>query len=260
MAMRSMCGFVIAIALAFSTTAVARADEDSCWQMIMNALDRSAHSPHARFVSYGELEHIDEDGHTLENVHASITYRDDGLAYVNDERWEYPFVSRYLEPGPPVLGPYGDARDMWLALDSNSPTRLPVIANVHNHPRIGCRDAGAEMLGGMTVRHLLVGEEQRDRLGLRAVWIDPSSLEIKRVIVRGPLQIYGADSIQEKHTDYTVDIEHVDGYSVVHRVWWQYREEFYSQRSLLDAEYVFTNYHFSELPPPGTLPVEAAAR
>lgn len=259
MTLRWVFGFVLAVFFALLTTPAASANSDTCWQMIMQALDRSARAPHARFTSYGERATIVQDGRTLENVRASITYRDDGLAYVDDDRWGTPFVSRYLEPGPPVLGPYGNARNMWLGFDDQPAAALPVIANVHNHPNLSCRDGGQATLDGQTLRHLYVGEEHPGHLGLRSIWIDPSTFEIRRVVVIGPLRIYDENGIEDEQADYTVDVRQVGGYTVVDRVWWKYSQEVYSQRTVVDAEYDFSDYHFSDVPPPGTLPAGTAA-
>lgn len=256
-----ICAIAVAAVLGSVSSARASSDaSDECWQLIMQSLDRSAHAPHARFTSYGERAKITEDGRTLENVRASITYRDDGLAYVDDERWVYPFISHYLEPGPPVLGPYGDARNMWLGLDERPPTALPIIADVHNHPNLTCRDSGIDSIDRQTLRHLFIGEEKPNRLGLRSIWIDPTTYEIRRVVVSGPLRIYGNGDFIEQTADYTVDVQHVDGYTVVNRVWWKYEEEVFSQRTVVNAEYDFTDYRFSDVPPPGTLPAGTSTR
>ena len=263
MRLRWIRGFFVAFFGASATlTTGARAESpaDACWQTIMHALDASAHAPHARFTSYGEKATITQDGHTLENVRADITYRDDGLAYVNDDRWVDPFESRSLEPGPPVLGPYGDARNMWLGLDPKSKPALPVIADVHNHPTLSCRDAGEQAIDGVSYEHLYVGEERRNRLGLRQIWIAPQSFEIRRVVVTGPLRVYGDGELVEQTADYTVDVQRVDGYTVVDRVWWKYEQQVYSQRTVVDAEYRFLDYRFSEDPPPGTLSAGTATR
>ncbi|MDP9023937.1 MAG: hypothetical protein M3N13_01000 [Candidatus Eremiobacteraeota bacterium] len=251
---------VLVVSLAAMATARAETENDACWKIIMQALDHSAHAPHARFTSYGQRATITQDGRTLENVRANITYRDDGVAFVDDERWVYPFVSRNLEPGPPVLGPYGDARNMWLGLDERPPTALPIIANVRSHPNISCRDAGVDGIGGLPVHHLHVGDEIRNRLGLRSIWIDPATSEIRRVVVTGPLRIYGHGDWVEQSADFTVDVRHVEGYAVVDRVWWRYEQEIFSQRTIVDAEYDFMDYRFSESPPPGTLPAGTALR
>lgn len=263
MAVRWLSGSVAALILALSATSAARADAgtDACWQLIMQALDHSAHTPRARFTTYGERATITEDGHTLENVRASITYREDGVAYVDDERWVSPFISRNLEPGPPVLGPYGGARDMWLGLDDIPITPLPVIASVHNHPNGACRDDGSQAVDGAPAHHLYIREDRHNRVGLREIWIDPKTAEIRRVVVSGPLRFYGgADGDVAETADFTIDVGHVDGYTVVEKVWWKYEESVYSQRSILDAEYDFSDFRFSEEAPPGTIPAGTATR
>ncbi len=261
MPLRWMCGGVIAVSLLLGTALPARADAgtDACWQLIMRAMDASAHSPRARFTTYGEKATITEDGRMLENVRSNITYRDDGLAYVEDDRWGDPFQSRYLEPGPPVLGPYGNERNTWLGFDQNVPSAFPIIANVHTHPNISCRNSGVVSIDQQPLFHLYVGEGKH-RLGLHEVWINPTTFEIRRVVVVGPLRLYGNGDYTQETANYTVDVGHVDGYVVVNRVWWKYEEQIYSQTTVMDAEYDFTDYRFSDVPPPGTLQARTNGR
>ncbi len=250
-------GIIVAAVVVLVPARVARAADDECWQLIDRALQRSAGSPHAKFISYGEHFTVFADGVPMENIGASVVYRDDGLAYISDERWAHPFVSRLLEPGPPVLGPYGDARPAWLSAETIA-TALPVIAHVHVYPDETCADNGVASVDGKPFLHLTVGHELNERPGLRDIWIDPQAYDIGRVVVRGPLRFYVRDGIKVDLTDYTVDLERVGPYTVVKRVTWQYRDRQYSQWTDLSAEYDFRNYSFSDVPPPGTLPVEMA--
>jgi hypothetical protein len=237
-------------ALAFSLAAApaARADTDSCWQLINSALKKSATTRHARFISYDEHARIVRDGSELQAFQSNITYRDDGIAYIADTRWPDPFIGNVVDPGPPVLGPYGDARAEWQALGPRM-SNLPVIASVHNYPTQSCRDLGEESLNGWRTHHLVVDEEDPTHTGLRSVWIDPKSFDVVRLIVRAPLIFYGGDSGKEAFTDYSIDLENIDGYSVVQRVTWEYWQPVYSQLSHLAAEYDFTTYQFSNAPP-----------
>jgi len=252
MALRWIGGVTVAI-LALLAAPPARADSDSCWQMINGALRLSARSPHAHFISYGERTTIFADGHTLERISSNITYRDDGIAYVSDERWVHPFLSARVEPGPPVLGPYGDMRTAWLSLGTEPPP-LPVIADVHNPPRETCHDAGVQSIERIADEHLIVGAEHPNRVGLHEIWLDPTDLQIAKVVVRGPVLYYVENELKTDLTNFVVDIEHIGGYSVVQRVTWQYREHIYSQWTDLAAEYDFGNYSFSEAPPPESVP------
>ncbi len=250
-------GTLVAAVVVLAPTPVARAADDGCWQLIDRALQHSAGSPHARFITYGEHFTVFADGIPLENIGSTIVYRDDGLAYVADERWVHPFLSRFLEPGPPVLGPYRDSRPGWLAADTMV-TALPVIAHVHAYPKETCADDGPATVDGKPFVHLTVGHELSERPGLRDIWIDPQAYDIGRVVVRGPLHFYVRDGFKDELTDYTVDLERVAQYTVVRRVTWQYREREYSQWTDLSAEYDFRDYNFSDVPPPGTMQAELA--
>ena len=245
-------------AAAFSLAAVRPAlADDACWQTINSALQRSAHSPHAKFISYNERIIVSADGHPLENIGSSIVYRDDGLAYITDDRWVHPFMSFAPEPGPPVLGPYRSDRDAWLNFGDVNPP-YPVIAQVHAFPRESCTYVGTDSIEGRTLEHLVVGHEKRESLGLRDIWIDPLFYDVGRIVVRGPLRFYVRDEIKEEFTDYHVDVENVAGYAVIRRVTWQYRDREYSQWTDLAAEYDFKDYSFSEVAPSGSFPVSVA--
>ena len=246
-------GTLAAVATVAFATLPARAD-DACWKLIDTALKLSAGAPHSRFITYGEHTTVYADGQTLENIRATVVYRDDGVAYIDDDRWVHPFISGSLEPGPPVLGPYRD-RSAWLSF-GKTVSPFPIIAQVVAHPAESCNNVGVDSIGGKRLAHLAISYQQRESAGLRDVWIDPQAYQIERVVVRAPLRFYVYDSIKQKLADYTVDLQRVDGYTVVNRVTWQYREYQYSQWTDFAAEYDFGDYRFSSAPPPGTLPVD----
>jgi len=253
MIFRWFCGMVTATAV-MAVTAPVRADDGGCWQMIGAAFSRSANAPHAKFISYNQRSAITADRRTLQDVKSNITYRDDGLAYIVDDRFARPFTSVALEPGPPVLGPYGDARAALLSLSDAAKTPLPVIAHVYAYPNESCRDTGVAAIDRLTFQHLVLGDGQRKGAGLRELWIDPLAMDIARVVIRAPIRFFSgfsAGNIDQVLTDYIVDIERVNGYSVVRRVTWQYRD---AEHGEYTAEYDFGNYRFSYVPPPGTFP------
>jgi len=242
----------LAAAFVLATSAVARAD-DACWQLVFAAIEHDAAAPHAAYISYSELVNIQEDGRRYERASANITYRDDGTASIDDDRWARPFMSNFLEPGPPVLGPYGKRRDDWLAVASQR-FALPLIADVHNQAQRACVDRGDEVVDGQTVADIALIDAPTDRPALKEIWIDRRSLDIARVRLSEYLTIAAVDwSLEHVLTDFSVEMEHVNGYSVVHRVYWTYDMKVYDQWSTLDAEYDFDNYAFENAPPPGSL-------
>jgi hypothetical protein len=242
----------LAVALVLVTSAAARAD-DACWQMVFAAIERDAAAPHAAYISYSELVNIEEDRRRYERATANITYRDDGTASIDDDRWARPFISNFLEPGPPVLGPYGKRRDDWLAIASQR-FALPLIADVHNEAQRQCVDRGDQVVDGESVADIALINAPTDRPALKEIWIDRRSRDIARVVVSDYLTIAGVDwSLEHVLTDFSVEMQHVNGYAVVHRVLWTYTMKVYDQWSTLDAEYDFDNYAFDNAPPPGTL-------
>jgi hypothetical protein len=244
-------GVLIAV-FVLATSAIARSD-DACWQLVFAAIERDAAAPHAAYISYSELVNIQNDGERYERASANITYRDDGIASINDDRWARPFVSDFLEPGPPVLGPYGKRRDEWLAAAARE-FALPMIADVHNAAQRSCVDRGDELLDGATVADIALLDAPTDRPALKEIWIDRRTHDIGRVVLSGYLTIATVNwSLQHVLTDFAIDIEHVNGYAVVRRVAWTYSFKVYDQWSTLDAQYDFANYTFQDAPPPGTL-------
>ncbi len=255
MTTRSIGGLAAAL-LFLGCTAVARAaNVDPCWQLLYQALEHSAAAPHAPYISYDELIHITQDGHRYEMANANVTYRDDGLAYVDDDRWVHPFVSRVLEPGPPVLGPYGRNRATWLSFeDTDSATGLPVIAETRNYRR-ECIDQGDEVVDGKPTAHLVIADAPSDEPALKAIWIDRKTLAMRRAIVSQWLTFlydYSGKRSQQL-VNYTIAVADISGYSVIHQVNWEYTYRVFSQYSTIEAEYVFNGFHFDTKPPIGTL-------
>ena len=245
--------FVSLTAVLVLSTSTAARSSDACWQLVFAAIERDAAAPHAAYVSYSELVNIQEDRRRYERATANITYRDDGIASIDDDRWARPFMSNFLEPGPPVLGPYGKRRADWLAVASQK-FALPLIADVQNEARRVCVDRGDQVIDGETVADIALLDAPTDRPALKEIWIDRRSLDIAQVVLSEYLTIAAVDwSLEHVLTDFSVEMEHVDGYAVVHRVYWTYSMKVYDQWSTLDAEYDFENYGFENTPPPGTL-------
>ncbi|HTU70436.1 MAG TPA: hypothetical protein VMF11_08935 [Candidatus Baltobacteraceae bacterium] len=246
-----LCGALLA-AFLFATTAAALPD-DACWQLLYSAIQHNAAAPHAAYISYAESVNLNNDGARYERANANITYRDDGTASIDDDRWVHPFMSTRLEPGPPVLGPYGSRRGDWLS-EATGPLALPTIADVHNQPYRLCEIRGNETVNGISAVHIVIPDAPLDRPALKEIWIDPRSHAIARVIVAEFLSIYTESwNLEHPLVDFAIDVENIEGYTVLRRVTWSYSFRVYSQRSTLDAEYDFSNYRFDSVPPSGTL-------
>lgn len=247
-----IAGGAFAAVLVLLCASPASARDGACWSLLYRTIERSAAAPHMPFISYSESENITDDGHRYERSHAAITYRDDGVAYVDDDRWVHPFISEFLDPGPPVLGPYGGKRGVWLAFAA--PARiLPTIADVRNPERTACIDLGDVTLGGRRFAHIVLPDAPRDAPSLKAIWIDRSTLQVRRLIVSAWLTFDSETGVVHDLTDYSIDLQRVHGIDVLRRVSWTYTYRVYSQYSTLDAQYTFWNYRFNKRPPVGTL-------
>ncbi len=152
-----------------------------------------------------------------------------------------------------MLGPYGSRRADWLSVAATA-YALPLIADVHSQQDRQCFDRGNELVNGVSAAHLVLSNAPRDRQALKEIWIDRQSHAIARVVVAEYLKVFTvAWNLKKALTDFSIDVESVDGHDVVQRVTWQYLFHVYDQTSLLTAEYDFTNYHFEEAPPRDSL-------
>lgn len=243
---------ILAGIVAFNgASTVTAAGDDACWQIISSAVTESARSSHSRYISYAERSAFSVDGRTLSTFDSKITYRDDGMAFIADDRWTEPMFSDTLEPGPPVLGPYGQSREAWLAMDDDISAKYPVIAHVHSRPSESCRDAGIVNIANREFHHLIVGEEDKTNAGLREAWIDPAALDIVRVVIRAPVHFLVRGASVEALADYVLEIQKVDGHPVLQHVSWTFRDRA-SEGAQIAGDYDFANYRFSDAAPPGT--------
>jgi hypothetical protein len=257
MSARSIGGFAAAMVL-FALSATAARGEDACWQLLYRAVEHNAAVAHPPYVSYNEKLALDEDGRSLEFAHINVTYRDDGIASVDDDRFAHPFLSAILDPGPPVLGPYGERRAQWLSLGDGDPS-LKVIAETETPHRLPCVDVGDETIDGTPYAHLTFPEAATDRPALKAVWIDRTSLRIRRAVVSEWLAFYVDERLaQRRLTDYTLEIAQVGPYDVLTQVNWSYVFKSYGQRTVLSEEYTFAGYRFETRAPAGTLFADAS--
>jgi hypothetical protein len=231
----------------FPTLVLAAAFASSqCWNVFDAALRHSASSAHPPFVSYDVLTRITEDDQPLIYSRAHVYYRDDGLARVQDERFNFePIITRLAEPGPPVIGPYGSRRSAWLPQDAD----LPIIANVRTEGSIAC-NARTEMYHGRGTYHLsFSGGHVADRASLKDMWVDARSTDVWKLIVSGPVSF--ADDPGDVHplADFEVELGYTGPYLLVNHVIWKYRRHEYSQYATYFAEYTLGSYTFpSELP------------
>jgi hypothetical protein len=231
----------------FPTLVLATAFGSSqCWNVYDAALRHSASSAHPAFVSYEVLTRITEDEQPLVFSRAHVDYRDDGLARVKDERFNFePIITRSTEPGPPVIGPYGKRRAAWLPQDGN----LPVIADVRTQGAVDC-NFKAEMYHGRSTYHLtFTGGHTADRPSVKQMWVDTRSDDVWKIIVSGPVSFADDPGGEHPLADFEVELNYTGPYLLVNHVVWKYRRHEYSQYATYFAEYTLTSYSFpSELP------------
>jgi hypothetical protein len=216
-----------------------------CWEIFDSALHRSAAAAHPAYVSYDERIVVTQDDQRLVQTTAHVDYRDDGVARVQDERFNFePFLTRHEEPGPPVLGPYGANRDTWLPQQDVFPT----IASVRSQGDMQCINDGEETYKGHNAYHLRFVGASKKRPSIKALWVDTSSNEIWKVIVSGYVR-FSDDDADRDLADFEVELGHAGNYLVVNHVVWSYRRHEYSQVSTYFGEYTLTGYSF-----PHTMP------
>ncbi len=241
----SALGLFIAL---LASTAGARAADDRCWQTAFEAIRHSAAAPRPTFTSYAEQEHLIVDGVSMEDVFYDITYRDDGIALI-DDRWSRPWVSNRLEPGPPLLGPYGADRKNWLGMPGID-LPYPTIATVRSHPSEPCSMLGAEPYDGISTIHITFPDAPTDRPALKAMWIDPQTGDIMKLVVSGRVNVRANRSDRTAHyADFQIELEHKGAYTVVRHVTWSYSLRVYSQVAKFFGEYYYRNYRFSDRSP-----------
>ena len=217
-----------------------------CWDIFDAALRHSAASSHPAYVSYDERILVTQDDQRLVQTTAHVDYRDDGLARVSDERFNFePFLTRYTEPGPPVLGPYGMNRSTWLPQEE----MLPTIARVRTQGDMRCEVVDVETYKGHITYRLQFNGSSRKRPALKALWVDTASGAIWKVIVSG--YVYFNDEAMPDLADFEVELGYTGPYLVVNHVVWSYRRHEYSQVSSYFGEYMLTGYSFPQSVPAG---------
>lgn len=205
----------------------------SCWDVYDAAMHRSAQAVQPRFVSYDENIWVRAYQKDVVHERTHVDYRGDGLAIVQDPRYgPRPVLTRELEPGPPLLGPYGSSKARWQLRD---PSELQTISDVRVTGDERCENAGVVQLDGAPVFHLIFHRDDSSSAGLKELWVDANTAEIRRVVITGPV-VYLGTRDRARLADFDVRVKVVDGYSVITRVtWWQ---GFYV------GEYTLQNFSF----------------
>lgn len=235
------------VVCSLACTAIARPDADACWQLVYKTIERSASAPHASFTQYSERGSIVQDGSVLQRETIQVLYRDDGLALVDDSRWAEPLVSNALEPGPPVLGPYGARRSVWLALDDTE-LPYPLIGDVHTHPLTTC-EMRDELYHGAMATRIDLPQASQNKPGLQTMWLDPASGNVRKIVVMGRLVFRGSDPSTDPHfAPFEIEFAQVGPYTVVRHVTWRFNLHYYSQTSQLFGEYYYDGYSFPVRP------------
>ena len=245
--------FLRAIALGFASctlacTGAARADSSHCWQTVYAALQHSAAAPRPAFTSYAEDGSILLDGALLEQQLIDVTYRRDGIALV-DDRWSPPVISNRLEPGPPLLGPYGASRKGWISLEGVD-LPYPTIADVRAHPSMVCSMTANVPYAGVNAVHIQFPGASTTRASLKDIWLNPATNDIMKLTVSGQLNVRANEDDRETHfANFQIELQQINGYSVVRHVTWKYDLHVYAQVATYFGEYYFTGYHFSQMSP-----------
>ena len=215
-----------------AAAAAALLSVSSCWNAYDAALRHSAQAAHPQFVSYDESARLDGGAQRVVRERAHIDYRDDGTALVLDDRaGPSPIVTRNVDPGPPVLGPYGRARAAWMSPDLWPPIRT--AANSGGTDGEICTMAPSVSIEGARAYHLLF-YRRKQSVGLDELWVDAHTFQIRRVILTG-LVLFGA-SITAKPTNYDISVSRSGPYNVVSHVVWSLGG--------YTGDYTFANFSF----------------
>ncbi len=219
-----------------------------CWDIFGGALQHNAQGPHPAYVSYDERISVTGDDAPILSTLAHVYYRDDGIARVEDQRFNYlPIYTNHAEPGPPELGPYGKARSAWLPLEGVQ--ELPMIASVHVNGNITCTVVGMEDYKSHRSYHLVFGNAAPDKPAIKAIWIDEVSRDVWKVIVSGYILFVDLDA-SPPLTDFQVELGYVGPFLVVNHVVWQLRQREFSQYTSYFGEYTLTGFTFPNTLPP----------
>lgn len=209
----------------------------SCWDVYDATLAHSARMPHPTYVAYNQDVRIWQDGRAIVFTDEHIRYNDNGIARIEDARFNYhPFWTQFIEPGPPEVGPYGANRDLWIATSD----RLPVIAAVRATGKVSCTLREEDYKGRDTFHLSFEGSPH-----LTGLWVDSKSLDIWKVEMTAPGYV-GNEWDPNPNADYQVELGYHGRYLVVEHVTWSYMLREASQFSKLTGEYLMNDYAFPE--------------
>lgn len=213
----------------------------SCWSTYEKAISHSANAPHPPYITYSEHMSVLADGEPLINTNVNVAYRDDGVARIADERFNYDAkVTRSLEPGPPELGPYGSGRALWFP----EPPGAPTITRLRAAGTMSCTLTGIESVNSRPAYHLVFHGADPALPHLDDLWVDVESADIWRLDITGPITLVGDERDSSGLVRFEVNLAYSGPYLVVNRVTWRYREHQYSQETNYAAEYTFSGFLF----------------
>lgn len=213
----------------------------ACWSLYDAALTHSASAAHPPYVSYNERVSVTADGAPVLYSTATIDYRDDGMARVSDERFDFrPFVTSATEPGPPEIGPYGGGRTMWLPQAPG----LPIIADVRSAGNVKCTIVDEETYKDHDTYHLAFSGAVETKPHLQELWIDTRSHDIWKLVLTGPVPLIDEGGNSRGLAQFQVELGYNGPHLVVKHVVWTYRLRQYSQYVDYFGEYVFDGFTF----------------
>jgi hypothetical protein len=212
-----------------------------CWDVFDAALRHSAAAAHPPFVTYSERISVSQDGAPLFDSVAHVDYRDDGVARVSDERFNYePFLTRHTEPGPPELGPYGQKRAMWLPDQDD----LRTIAQVRSAGDVTCTIADEERYKAHDAYHLVFTGAPPGRPALKGLWVDARSQDVWKLVVTGPVSFWDDPRGEHPLAEFQVELGYTGPYLVVNHVVWRLSRREFSQHVTYFGEYTYSGYSF----------------
>lgn len=229
--------------------APARATDD-CWSIIYGAIRHRAAAQHPPFILYDQHSQVSQDGATLWRTSEEITYRDDGVARIVDDRFaRIPYLTRETDPGPPVLGPYGDRRQNWLQIDTGDP-HVPLIGEVRAASSLQCQLLGAERYRGYNTYHLRISGGDTSKPLLREAWIDRSTSEFWKITVSADFpHSSGFNPPPHSLVIYEIELGQTGPYILVDHVTWKFVMREYAQWSNVLGEYYLSNFSFPQSVP-----------
>ncbi len=223
-----------------------------CWDLTYGALHHRAAAPHPPFIVYNTHEVITEQGEPLLDTRESVTYRDDGVARITDDRFAaIPYVTKALDPGPPELGPYGNRRSTWLPVPSGADPLLREIGRVRtkNASGISCSTQGVETYKDRETYRIDFTTAHPEKPALKSLWVDTRNGEIWKVVLSGSLPLELGDVTLSRLTDFEVELTQIGRYVVVDHVTWKYRYDQFSQSAKFFGEYYNSGFAFPEILP-----------